>query len=124
MLLQLFIARVCPVAALGFLKERKQLKLFMAVVLIGYILSLIVAVVKLISMEKWLAILFVPLSMFPHYICYGFAMVILVRCIWKSWSERVWKRIYFFSIVIIMAGVLLEKYINIQILQIFFNFFK
>ncbi len=124
MLLQLFVTRVCPVAALGFFKKRKQLKMFVAVVLIGYILSLIVAVVKLISKEKWLAILLVPLSMFPHYICYGFAMLILVRCIWHSWSERVWKRIYFFSILIIMAGVLLEKYINAQILQFFFKFFK
>ena len=54
----------------------------------------------------------------------GFAMWILMRCIWHCWSERVWKRIHFVSLITILSGVFAERYINAKVLQIFFGIFK
>lgn len=124
MLLWLIMIRLSPFVILGFLKERKQIK--QAVIILGtcYVVGILIATAKIIAEEKWLAIIYVPISMFPHYICYGFALRILIRCIWYAWSERVWKRIHSFALMSVLAGVFAEKYFNDKILQFFFEIFK
>ena len=124
MLFSMIITRFCPVAVLGFLKDRKQMKCAMVLIFTGYAAMLIAAIGKVVVEEKWLGIFLIPLSMFPQYFCYGFAIWILIRCIWHSWSERVWRRVHIVALSIILLGIFLEKYVNAKILQIFFNFFK
>lgn len=124
MLFYLILTRFCPIAAIGFLKTKRQMKIAVLSVVACYGLSLLAAAGKIIVEKKWLAILYIPFSMFPHYVCYGFAMWILMRCIWHCWSERVWKRIHFVSLITILSGVFAERYINAKVLQIFFGIFK
>lgn len=124
MLLWLLMIRFCPFVILGFLKERKQIKQAVIILGTGYVVGILIATVKIIVEEKWLAVIYVPLSMFPHYICYGFALKILIRCLWYAWSERVWKRIHALALMCVFAGVFMEKYLNDRILQIFFKIFK
>ncbi len=124
MLLKLMIFRLAPFGILGFLKERRQIKFVTGIIIALYAISFIVTVWKIFSQKKWLGVLVLPISMFPHYICYVFSIWIILRCIWQIWSERVWKRIYFLSILSVLLGVLAENYVNTKILQIFFKIFK
>lgn len=124
MLFRLLLFRLGPFIGLHFCKERKQMKLAVRLLLLCYGVCLIIAVWKIVSEKKWLGILYVPISMFPHYIFYGFAIWILVRCIWSAWSERVWRRIYQISLLCIILGILTENYWNPKILHFFFEIFK
>ena len=124
MLFRLLFIRLCPLAALRFCKDRKQIKLSVAMLLLCYGVCFLIAVGKIMVEKKWAAIVFIPLSMFPHYICYVFSIWILIRCIWCAWSERVWKRIHSLSVISVFAGILMESYWNPKILQIFFEIFK
>lgn len=93
-------------------------------IVLCYALCFVIAVFKIFMEKKWLVVLYIPLAMFPHYILYIFAMKILIRCIWNIWSERVWRRIYFLSVLCVLAGVLMEAYLNPMILQFFYKIFK
>ncbi len=124
MLFRLMLVRFVPLLSLGFLKERAHIKRAVIILLIFYIAGFLTAAGKVIAQKQWLSLLYVPLSMFPQYICYGFAAWMLVRCIWQAWSERVWKRIYLFALLNVLSGIFMERYWNSKILQIFFENFK
>ena len=124
MLLKLMIIRLIPICVLGLLRERYQIKMMTGGISALYVICFLTTVWKIVTQEKWLGILIVPVSLFPHYICYIFALWIILRCIWHAWSERVWKRVYIVSIFSVLLGVLSENYINTKILQIFFKIFK
>lgn len=124
MLLKLVIFRLVPICVLGLLKDRYQIKLMTGGVSVLYAVGLVMSAWKIVIQEKWLGILILPVSLFPHYICYIFSLWIMLRCIWHAWSERVWKRVYILSIFSVLLGVLSENYINTKILQIFFKIFK
>lgn len=124
MLFRLLLFRLSPVILLRFCRDRKQIKIAVHIILAIYGLCLLIAMWKIFTQKKWLGILYLPLSMFPHYLCYGFAIWMLIRCIWSAWSDRVWKRIYNLSVMSVMVGILTENYINPKILQFFFEIFK
>ena len=124
MLLRLMIVRLCPFAALCFCRERKQMKRAVMMLMILYAIGFLIATGKIVTEEKWLSLLYVPLSMFPHYICYGIAAWMLARCIWYAWSMRVWKRIRSLAVISVLAGIFAENYWNPKILQFFFEIFK
>lgn len=124
MLLRLLLFRLGPFVSLRFCKDRKKVKLTFAMIAIVYGGFFLIAAWKIFSQEQWKGILYLPISMFPHYICYAFAIWMLIRCIWSAWSERVWKRIYGLSLISIILGILAENYWNPKILQFFCNFFK
>ena len=124
MLLKLMIIRLIPICVLGFLRERYQIKMITGGISVLYAICFLTTVWKIFTQEKWLGILILPISMFPHYICYIFSLWIMLRCIWHAWSERVWKRVYILSIFSVFLGVLSENYINTKILQLFFKIFK
>lgn len=124
MLLRLVLLRMAPLLSLRFCKNRKQIKLMVNSLLICYGLCFLIAVWKLFSQEKWMGIIYLPLALFPHYICYGFAVWMLLRCILGAWSERVWKRIYNLSLISTALGILAEYYWNPKILQFFFGILK
>ncbi len=119
MLFRLLLFRLCPLLILRFLEERKRIKIAMIGLLVIYGIVFVIAVGDMISVYHWWSLLYIPMAMFPHYICYGFAIWILIRCIWHAWSERVWKRIYFLTIVSTILGILMEYYWSPQILQFF-----
>ena len=124
MLFRLFLFRLGPLVFLKFCKEKRQIKLVVCLIGAIYGLCLLLAIWRLFSQEKWLGIIYLPISMLPHYIAYGFAIWMLVRCIWSAWSGRVWNRIYIMSVISVIIGIFSEYYINPQILQIFFKIFK
>lgn len=117
MLLKLFLFRLGPLLCLKLCKKRSRLKTSMIIFLFCYGGILLSAIWKLFEEEKWRGILYLPLSMFPHYLFYGFVMWILMRCILYSWSERVWQRIYKVSFVITVLGILTENYWNPTVLE-------
>ena len=124
MLLKLVILRLVPICMLGLLKDRYQIKLMTGGLSVLYAVGFVMSAWKIVTQEKWLGILILLVSLFPHYICYIFALWIMLRCIWQAWSERVWKRVYILSIFSVLLGVLSENYMNTKILQIFFKIFK
>ena len=124
MLFRLIITRACPVAALYFVKNRKQIKRAIVILMLLYVLMIMIAIGKIVIEEKWIGVICIPLLLFPQYLFYGFAIGSLIRCIWHSWSERVWRRVHCFSLIIIFFGVFTEIFINTKILQIFFKIFK
>ena len=124
MLFHLMITRVCPVVVLYFMKNRKQIKRAIIILSLFYVFMMLLAIGKIVIEEKWLGIICVPLSLFPQYLFYGFAIWSLIRCIWYSWSERVWRRVYLFSLIMIFLGIFSEIYVNSKILRIFFKLFK
>lgn len=124
MLLKSVILRLVPICVLGLLKDRYQIKLMTGGVSVLYAVGFVMSAWKIVTQEKWLGILILPVSLFPHYICYIFALWIMLRCIWQAWSERVWKRVYILSIFSVLLGVLSENYINTKILQLFFKIFN
>ena len=124
MLLRLLSIRFLPLLLFMFLKERKKIQKAAIVILEIYLLGFCFAVWKLLTQYRWFGILTIVMALFPHYLCYGFAGWILARCLWFSWSKRVWKRIVFVSLFSVLAGIFMEKYWNLNILQIFFEIFK
>ena len=124
MLLRLLIFRLGPLVSLNFCKSRKSMKTAFIVTGMIYSILLLIAAWAIFSEEQWLGILYLPISMFPHYLCYGFAIWLLIRCLWNAWSTRVWKRIYGISIICVILGILAENYWNPKILQFFCEIFK
>ncbi len=124
MLFRLIITRACPVAALYFVKNRKQIKRALVILMLLYVLMMMIAIGKIVIEENWVVVISIPLSLFPQYIFYGFAIWCLIRCIWHSWSERVWRRVQLFSLIMIFLGIFTEIYVNAKILKIFINLFK
>lgn len=124
MLLRLLILRIGPLIFLRFCKDRGQMKLAVVSLLICYGLCFLIAIRSLFVQVKWMAVIYLPLALFPHYICYGFAVWMLLRCILGAWSERVWKRIYHLSLISTALGIMAETYWNPRILQFFFNIFQ
>ena len=124
MLLRLLLFRLGPLLGLQFCKEKKKIKLVFMMIAIVYSVCFFVAAWTIFNKEQWLGILYLPISMFPHYLCYGFAIWLLLRCLWNAWSERVWKRIYSIALLCVFLGILAENYWNPKILQFFCNFFK
>ena len=124
MLFRLMILRVVPVAMLKFWKKRNQLKKMLVMLCIGCVILFFAAVWELFVQKGWRGLIFLLMSLFPHFIFYGFGIWMMARCIYREWSERVWKRIYFLAILCVALGVLAENYINPKILQIVFEIFK
>ncbi len=124
MLLRLLLLRFCPVVLLRFCKKRRQVKKGMILLLLCYGALFLLAVWKIIVEKKLWSLLFIPLSMFPHYFLYIFSVWILLRCIWCAWSERVWNRIHTLSLIGLFTGILLETYWNPKILNILLIFLK
>ena len=124
MLLKLLLLRFCPMAMLGFIKDKTQMKKGICILCCVYGMGFITALIQIIKNENLYSIICIPLAVFPHYICYTFAMFLFIRCVWHAWSKRVWKRIYIIALISILAGVFMENYWNPKILQIFFNFLK
>ena len=124
MLLKLLLLRFCPMAMLGFIKDKNQIKKAIYILCSLYGIGFFAALMQIIKSESLYSIICIPLAVFPHYICYVFAMFLFIRCIWHAWSKRVWKRIYLIALISILLGVFMECYWNPKILQIFFNFFK
>ena len=123
MLFKLFVLRLAPLMCLGFCKKRKQIKIALLLFLVCYGGIAAAAIWKIFSQEHWKGALYLPVSMFPQYLFYGFAVWMILRCLLHAWSERVWKRIYKVAIVVVTIGVLTEKYWNslvlANVLQIF-----
>lgn len=124
MLMRLFLLRLGPFVCLHFCRDRKKTRNVFLVIAFIYSLLFGVAVWKIFSQEQWKGIVYLPISLLPHYLCYGFAVWLLIRCIWSAWSERVWKRIYGIAMISVIAGIYLENYWNPRILQFFCNFFN
>lgn len=117
MLLKLFILRLSPLVCLKFCKKRNRIKLAVILFLVLYGGIFMVAAWNILQQEQWKVFFYLPLSMFPHYLFYGFVIWILMRCIWSAWSDRVWKRIYKVSFVLTILGILTENYWNSIILE-------
>lgn len=124
MLFRLLLFRFLPLIFLAFMKDRRLIQKIMIAILGIYMIGFIAAVWDVIARFQWVGVLSIPLLMLPHYLCYGFAGWIMARCLWFSWSNRVWKRISLVSMISILVGVYLEAYWNPKILQIFFKIFK
>ena len=121
MLLKLFVIRIGALIPLCFLKERIYLKRYMGMLCGFAVICFGVAAGEVISQQGWSGIAYLILAMFPHGFFYLFSFWMLIRCIWHSWSKRVWNRIYALSIFSMILGIFAENYINYMILQIFFE---
>lgn len=121
MLLRLFVCRLLPFLLLSFYRNKKKLRSALTGICVLYLVCFLTGAWKVFYEEQWWGLLYLPLSMFPHYVCYLFAVWLQVRCIWSAWSERVWKRIYVISMLCIAAGIFLEACVNPWILQIVFG---
>lgn len=119
MLLRLFVFRMGPLALLHLCRERRKIKRMLIVLFCVYAICLVRSVFALFEMEKWNVFFYLPLAAMPQFFLYGFAGWLLFRCVFEEWSERVWKRIYGVSCVVTFLGILVEIYINPQILNFF-----
>lgn len=117
MLVKLLLFRLCPVVCLKLCKKRKQIKLTGVLEILCYAVCFLSAVWKIFYEEKWKGILWVLGSLFPHSLCYGFAVWLIWRCLWNVWSVRVWNRIYLAAIWAVMVGILMELYWNPAVLR-------
>lgn len=124
MLLKLLIIRLLPFLSLKVCKDRKSIKMVLIVGSVIYAVLFMLAAWRIIGMESWRGIVYLLLSMFPHYLCYGFGLWLLLRCVWNAWSDRVWKRIGRIAFVAVSVGVLLENYWNPEVLRFFCKFFN
>lgn len=124
MLLKLILLRLGPLVAIGFSKKQKKIKRVLIIFAIWYLLLLIISIWRILEQEQLKGLLYLPVAVFPHYLFYGIATWMLVRCILQMWSERVWKRIYYLSFFSTIFGIISENYINPQILRFFFEIFK
>lgn len=124
MLLKLLFFRLAPMFALRFCKTGNQMKLAVCVTIGLYLSGLILLLRKLIFDGSWDVLLWIPAALFPHYLFYGFAVWMLLRCLFYAWSERVFKRIYRVAFVVILLGVMAETFLNPHILRFFCKNFK
>ena len=124
MLLRLVLLRMSPMIILKMCKNRKTIKWIIAVLTILYVVLGILICYKAVVEEQWRGVVIFAIGLFPQYFIYGLAAWLMMRCIWNSWSERVWNRIYALSVVVVLVGVLAENCWNPKILQVFLNFFK
>lgn len=116
MLLRLFVFRLIPMLLLKICKERNRIRSAGVILLISHLLCFTAAVWELVQLQGWRGWLYIPFSMFPHALCYGAAVWMVCRCLWYAWSVRVWKRIYAVSMLLVIAGILMENYWNPVIL--------
>lgn len=124
MLFRLFVIRWIPLLFLTIVKEKKQKQKTVIAMAGIYIISFIAASCKVVGEMGGIGLFLIPLFMFPHYICYIFGGWILLKCLWFSWSVRVWRRIVFVSSSCILIGIYLERYWNLKILHKFFEIIK
>lgn len=124
MLLKMFCLRLLPVLCLVCLKDRRKMKRNAALLCFCYCMVFFLASIRIFHQERWKGILYLSLSLFPHGVFYLFSIWLIIQCLWKMWSKRVWKRICYLSIFSTVLGIFAEKYINPQILQFFFGNFK
>ena len=124
MLLKILILRMTPIMFIGRVKERKKKKLTMAVLVMMFLILGVLSTVEILKQKHWSGVLYLVLSMFPHSFLYLLSYGLLSRCVWKIWSERVWKRVYFVSIILVIVGILSEMYVNPQILQVLLKNFN
>ena len=124
MLFRLVLVRMLPMIMLKLGRDRNYLKKMVILIGIIYMIFFVAAVWEILAQKGWLGIFLVPVSLFPHFVLYGFGMWMILRCVYREWSDRVWKRIYFLTILCIGLGILAENYINPHLLQIVFKIFK
>ena len=124
MLFQLFVVRMGPLIFLRVCKERKRIKFFLILLILIYGVALAGSFLEIKMKTFWNAIWLMMISMFPHYLIYGFSAWLIIRCIWNAWSERVWNRIFALSIFLTTVGILCEKYINPSFVRFFLKILK
>ena len=124
MLLKIIFIRLVPVLCLGYLKDQKYRKRTVILLCLIYCMVFVLASARILEQKGWNGIWYLLLSMFPQGIFYVGSIWLILQCLWKMWSERVWKRIYYLAIIGEILGIFTENYINPQILQIFFKNFK
>ena len=124
MLLKILLLRMTPMMFIGRVKERKKKKLTIAVLVMMFLILGVLSTVEILKQKHWSGVLYLVLSMFPHSFLYLLAYGLVSRCVWKMWSERVCKRVYFVSIILVIVGILSEMYVNPQILQILLKNFN
>ena len=124
MLLQLLVTRLGPLILMKYCKERRRIKSVMVLLVLIYGIAFITSFFRIAAEESLKGVCLFFISMLPHYLIYGFSACLMVRCIWKMWSKRVWNRISALSIFLTMIGILCEKYINPSFIHFFENFLK
>lgn len=123
MIFNLFMLRMTPLLCLKFCKKRSRIKIAILFFLICYGGLFVTAIWKLFLQKHWKGMFYLPLSVFPQWLFYGFAVWMILRCVLHAWSERVWKRIYKVSVVVTIFGVLTEFYWNPWFLEKILKFF-
>ena len=123
MIFRLFMLRMIPLLCLGFCKKRNKIKTAIILFLLCYAGLFAAAVWNLFLQKHWKGMFYLPLSVFPQWLFYGFAVWMILRCVLHAWSERVWKRIYKVSVVVTIFGVLTEFYWNPWFLEKILKFF-
>ena len=124
MLLKIIFIRLVPILCLGYLKDQKHRKRAAGLLCLIYCEVFVLASTRILEQKGWNGIWYLLLSMFPQGIFYMGSVWLILQCLWNMWSQRVWKRIYYLSIFVVILGIFTENYINPQILQIFFKNFK
>ena len=123
MIFRLFVLRMIPLLCLGFCKKRNKIKTAIILFLLCYGGLFAAAAWNLFLQKHWKGMFYLPLSVFPQWLFYGFAVWMILRCVLHAWSERVWKRIYKVSVVVTIFGVLTEFYWNPWFLEKILKFF-
>lgn len=119
MLLKLFILRLIPMICFMFCKDRRKMKHVFSLIVLVYVICFLIASWEIFRSSKWLGIVYIPIAVFPHGFCYAFSLWLLLRCLWREWSYRVWRRIYWIAFGSVVFGIYLEKYFNPVVLQFF-----
>ena len=119
MLIELILFRMGPLVLLWLCKERRKMKWMLIWIFGSYAAAFLYTFFAVFSVEKWKAVLYLLLAAIPHFFLYGFAGWILFQCLFAKWSQRVWKRILGVSCGSVFLGILVEFYINPQILNFF-----
>ena len=124
MLLKILLLRLIPIIFVGRIKERKRMKWTITAMFMMFLILGVFSFLEIIKQKYWSGVLYFILSMFPHSFLYLMAYGLMSRCAWKMWSKRVWKRVYFVAIILIIVGILSEMYVNPQILRILLKNFN
>lgn len=120
MLIKLYFIRLFPMILLWKCKDIKKLRALLLVLLVGYGCCFATVGWELFCREHWMFLGYLIIAMFPQYLCYGFSMWLLMRCVWNPWSWRVWRRIFRISLIITVIGIYAEYYVNTWVLELFF----
>lgn len=123
MLLQIMMIRLAPFFVLKLCRDRRMLKLSCVVMVLVFAGLFLFAAAAVMRREGIAGILYVFAGIFPHGVCYMFALWMISRCVWKEWSQRVWRRIRKVAFACVLLGIVMESYLNPKVLQFFCKIF-